>query len=55
MKPVVGIIDFTTRTTQAISYTTSSMDMKIITRFRPPRYIGPDKVLQVHYNNNNIF
>ena len=46
IKPVVGVIDFTTRTTQAISYTTATSSNKIQTRYRPPRFIAPGKPLK---------
>jgi len=45
VKPVVGIIDFATRLGQAISYSTAIQQQTL--RYRPPRYIGPDGVVQV--------
>lgn len=46
IKPFVGLIDIATRTTQAISYTASMEDNKVTRRLRPPRYFGPDLILQ---------
>jgi len=46
IKPIVGFVDFATKTTQSISHTTSNADKQQKRRFRPPRYIGPDKLLQ---------
>lgn len=48
VKPMVGLVDVVTRTTQAITYTTSTSEQKTIRRFRPQRHIGPDKMLQAY-------
>jgi len=46
VKPIVGLFDFTRRTTQAISHTARMFESNTNLRFRPPRYFGPDKILQ---------
>jgi len=46
IKPVVGLIDLATRTTQAISRRTSTFDSFTRKRFRPPRYIGADRIIE---------
>ncbi len=46
IKPIVGLIDFATRTTQAITYTTSTADTRSARRVRPQRFIASDRVMQ---------
>jgi len=46
IKPVVGVLDFITKTTEGIRNTTTYWDGKHRNRIRQPRYFGPDQVLQ---------
>jgi hypothetical protein len=46
LKPVVGTIDFVSKTTEGIRNTTTMGD-KVLGRSRFPRKIGADKVLEV--------
>jgi vacuolar protein sorting-associated protein 13A/C len=45
-RPVMGVMDLATQTTKGIRNTTTMFDKKVTSRKRPPRYIGPDKVLE---------
>eukprot|EP01117_Protostelium_nocturnum_P009173 TRINITY_DN3284_c0_g1_i3.p1 TRINITY_DN3284_c0_g1~~TRINITY_DN3284_c0_g1_i3.p1 ORF type:complete len:3093 (+),score=888.87 TRINITY_DN3284_c0_g1_i3:80-9358(+) len=47
VKPTVGVIDLATQTTKGLRNTASMFDAKI-TRNRPPRYFGPEKMLEVY-------
>jgi vacuolar protein sorting-associated protein 13A/C len=47
VKPAVGVLDLATQTTKGIRNTATYWDTTNVTRVRPPRYVGPDKILRV--------
>jgi len=47
VKPTVGVIDLATQTTKGLRNTASMFDVKV-SRKRPPRYFGPEKMLTVY-------
>lgn len=47
VKPTVGVIDLATQTTKGLRNTASMFDVKV-TRRRPPRYFGPEKILTTY-------
>ena len=50
LKPVIGVVDFFTRTAEGIRNTASYWEQKKRERSRPPRYFGRDKVLLVRFS-----
>ena len=48
LKPMIGVVDFVTRTTEGIRNTATYWDEIRRGRVRPPRYFGRDKVLETY-------
>jgi vacuolar protein sorting-associated protein 13A/C len=48
LKPVIGVVDFVTRTAEGMRNTATYWEEKRRGRVRPPRYFGRDKVLELY-------
>ena len=47
-KPMVGAVDLVTRTTEGIKNTATLGDAVLKVRVRPPRHIGPEKIVRLY-------